>query len=233
MDRYIISIIIPVLNEAAIVKTTLEKLIVDPNIEIIVVDGGSKDNTPGIARQLGVKTIGVSGGRAAQMNAGAKIANSNILLFLHADTRLPHNFIELILATLKQPRAIAGAFDLAIDGKDKSLRWVERLVEWRSHWFSLPYGDQAIFMTKATFVNHGGFPQMPIMEDFALIQKLKKQGEIAIAPGKVVTSARRWQKLGVWQTTLINQLVIIGYYLGISPTKLRDFYRSRGKKVHR
>lgn len=229
MAQYIISIIIPVLNEAAIIKPTLENLQSYQDVEIIVVDGGSKDDTVTISHKTGVKTVTVMGGRAAQMNEGAKIARGNILLFLHIDTQLPKNFIELITSTLKQPKVIAGAFELAIAGKNPSLRWIEILVKMRSHLLSLPYGDQAIFITKQAFADIGEFSTMPIMEDFELIQRLKRQGKIAIAPAAVVTSDRRWRKLGVWQTTIINQLVIAGYYLGISSDKLSRFYRSRGK----
>ena len=230
MAQYIISIIIPVLNEAAIIQSTLKNLLSYPDVEVIVVDGKSQDSTLSIARTAGVRTIVVLGGRSVQMNAGAEIASANILLFLHVDTNLPTNFVELIIQTLKQPKTIAGAFELGIEGKDRSLRWIEILVKMRSHLFSLPYGDQAIFITKQVFTELGGFSQIPIMEDFELIQRLKSRGQIAIAPGKVVTSGRRWQKLGVWKTTLVNQLVIAGYYLGISPNKLNRFYRNRGKK---
>ena len=226
-----IDIIIPVLNEAAIIKPTLEKLRDSKaEIEIIVVDGGSKDNTVTIAKKVGVEVITASGGRSAQMNAGANTARGDILLFLHADTQLPSNFVDLIPQTLNQPGVIAGAFELAIEGNGRSLRAVEKLVKVRSHWFSLPYGDQAIFMTKQIFTEVGGFPNIPIMEDFELIQQLKRRGKIAIAPAAVITSGRRWQKLGVWQTTLINQLIIAGYYLGISPTKLSKFYRRQKTK---
>jgi rSAM/selenodomain-associated transferase 2 len=230
MTQYMISIIIPVLNEAAIIQPILEKLQGNANLEIIVIDGGSRDNTAVIAQATGVKTITVSGGRSAQMNAGAKIAEGEILLFLHLDTNLPANFVDLITQTLKHPRVIAGAFELAIQGEAKSLRWIEIFVKLRSHLLSLPYGDQAIFITKQAFADIGGFPDLPIMEDFELIQRLKRQGKIAIAPGTVITSGRRWQKLGVWRTTFINQLIIAGYYLGVSPQKLSDFYRSRNSK---
>ena len=230
MAQYTISIIIPVLNEAAIIRSTLDNLLAYQDAEVIVVDGGSKDNTASIARAAGAKTIIVSGGKAVQMNAGAKIATADILLFLHVDTSLPDNFIQLVIQTLKQPEVIAGAFELNIEGKKLSLRWIEALVKMRSHLFSLPYGDQAIFLIKKTFEDVGGFSQLPIMEDFELMQRLKRQGKIAIASDKVITSSRRWQKLGVWKTTLINQLVIAGYYMGISPERLSHFYRSRGKK---
>ncbi|BAZ46798.1 family 2 glycosyl transferase [Chondrocystis sp. NIES-4102] len=230
----IISIIIPVLNEAAIIQRNVEQLKNNSNIEIIVVDGGSQDNTVELAQQTEVLVITASGkGRSAQMNAGANIAKGEILLFLHIDTQLPPNFVKLILQTLQKPDTIAGAFELNIRGEDVALRWVEKLVKLRSHIFSLPYGDQAIFLKKQTFWEMGGFANLPIMEDFELIQRLKRQGKIAIAPGNVTTSQRRWQTLGILQTTIINQLIIIGYFLGISPTKLNNFYRRQGKQKNR
>jgi rSAM/selenodomain-associated transferase 2 len=226
-----ISIIIPVLNEAATIKPTLSQLQKQPGVEIIVVDGGSQDNTVNLAQQTGVKVITVVGkNRAAQMNAGADIATGEVLLFLHIDTQLPPDFLDLATKILKQPGVIASAFELAIAGENLALRWIEILVKLRSHLLSLPYGDQAIFLKKQTFAQLGGFADLPIMEDFEFMQRLKRQGKIAIAPAQVTTSDRRWQKLGIWQTTLINQLMIAGYYLGVSPTKLSNFYRSRGKK---
>ena len=230
MTQYIISIIIPVLNEAKIIQPILNLLHTSSQVEIIVVDGGSKDNTVEVAIQTGVKVISVAHkGRAAQMNAGANIACGDILLFLHADTKLPSNFIELVVKTLEPDNVVAGAFELAIDGSAKSLRWIEFLVKVRSRLFSLPYGDQAIFISKKAFINSGGFADLAIMEDFEFIKRIAKQGKIAIAPATVTTSGRRWQKIGVWKTTLINQAIIAGYYLGISPTELSNFYRNRGK----
>jgi rSAM/selenodomain-associated transferase 2 len=233
----LLSIIIPVLNEGAIIEKTLLALQGNSDVEIIVVDGGSVDQTVTLANQIGVKVITVSGiGRAAQMNAGAAIAKGDILLFLHADTLLPPNYQEIVKKIIYQQNAIpqghniAGAFELAIDGKEQSLRLVETLVKMRSRWFSLPYGDQAIFLTKKVFEDLGGFPELPIMEDFEFVQRLKRRGKIAIAPVSVITSSRRWQKLGVFKTTLINQLIILGYYLGISPTKLKNFYRRSNHK---
>jgi rSAM/selenodomain-associated transferase 2 len=229
MAQYTISIIIPVLNEATIIKQTLGQLTQYSEIEIIVVDGGSQDETVAIAK-TSAKVITVIGkGRAGQMNAGANLAQSEILLFLHADTQLPPNFINLVTKTLQQHQTIAGAFELVIDGSSRSLRWIEVLVRMRSHILSLPYGDQGIFVSKQVFIEAGGFNDLPIMEDFEFISRIKRMGKIAIAPAAVITSDRRWQKLGVWQTTLINQLMIAGYHLGISPIKLSQFYR-RGRK---
>lgn len=233
MTLYTISIIIPVLNEAAVIQQTLGQLSADQGIEIIVVDGGSQDDTMILAQQATTtaKVITIIGqGRAGQMNAGADLAQSDILLFLHADTQLPPNFIDLVSKTLSQTNIIAGAFELAIEGSGRSLRWIEKLVKLRSHLLSLPYGDQGIFISKQAFMEVGGFADLPIMEDFEFVKRIKSRGKIAIAPAAVTTSGRRWQKLGVWQTTLINQLMIAGYYLGISPDKLGQFYRNRGKK---
>ena len=233
MTQDIISIIIPVLNEAAIVRQTLIGLQQHTGVEIIVVDGGSRDNTVAIARQIRLEErviiVVPNKGRAAQMNAGADLARGNFLLFLHVDTQLPPDFVAVVRETLNQPKVVAGAFELAIEGQEKSLRWVEMLVNLRSRLLSLPYGDQAIFVSRQAFTEVGGFANLPIMEDFEFIKRIKRTGKIAIAPAKVITSSRRWQKLGVWKTTLINQLIIAGYYLGISPAKLSNFYRSRGK----
>ena len=225
-----ISIIIPVLNEAEIIQETIKRLQVNSDVEIIVVDGGSKDKTVEIVKQSNIKlVISKQAGRSNQMNYGAAIAKGDILLFLHADTQLPPNYPQLIKQTLSQPNVIAGAFELAIDSPQKSLRVIETLVNWRSRFLSLPYGDQALFLKQKTFSKVGGFPNLPIMEDFELIEKLKHQGKIALVAAKVITSPRRWQKLGVFKTTAINQLIILGYYLGIPPIKLQQFYQQAKK----
>ncbi len=233
MTDFKISIIIPVLNEAKNIQNTLASIQnqdLSSEVEIIVVDGGSSDQTVSLAQELGVTVIdSPASGRAWQMNAGAAVATGEILLFLHADTKMPDNYDQLIANTLRQPKVIAGAFELAIDSQWTSLRFIEAMVKLRSHFFALPYGDQALFMERSTFRAVGGFPNLAIMEDFALVKRLKQQGKIAIAPAAVTTSSRRWDKLGVWRTTFINQLIIIGYYLGISPEKLRRFYLKRKK----
>lgn len=225
-----LSIIIPVLNEGHQVERRLKPLMAqcgdDPTLEVIVADGGSRDETVAIARSLGVSIITAPPGRANQMNAGARVAQGDVLLFLHADTLLPDNFQTLISDTLAQPNVIAGAFELAIQGPNPALRWVEWGVGVRSHLFQMPYGDQALFLKRTTFAALGGFADLPIMEDFDLIQRLKKQGRVAIAPAAVMTSGRRWEKLGVWKTTLLNQVIILGYRLGVSPARLMQWYRN-------
>ena len=229
-----ISIIIPVLNEEKLLEKNLCKLKKDSSIEIIVVDGGSKDQTVQIADNSEVKVLfSPKPNRGYQMNKGAVVATGDILLFLHIDTILPNNYQSIIFDTLSNCQTIAGAFELHIDSQQFSLRFLERLINWRSHFFSLPYGDQAIFMKTSVFRAIGGFANLPIMEDFELIQRLKKRGKITIVPAQVTTSSRRWQKLGVVQTTLINQLIILGYYLGVTPEKLARLYGRNSQKIRR
>jgi uncharacterized protein len=228
-----ISIVIPALNEAATIAQILANIHPLPNVEVIIVDGGSIDDTVKIAQALGVKVLSSPQGRAHQMNVGAKATTGEILLFLHADTLLPFGFEQMVRSTLQPPLdkqshlTIAGAFTLKIDDPMPSLRSIEKLVAWRSKWRQMPYGDQAIFLTAETYRSIGGFVEMPIMEDFELIKRLQRLGRIEIISAPVLTSARRWLQRGVWQTTLINQVIVIGYSIGISPDLLATWYRRR------
>ena len=228
-----ISIVIPTLNEAAIITKILTNIHPLPNVEVIIVDGGSIDHTIKLAQASGVRVLSSPKGRAHQMNVGAKAATGEILLFLHADTVLPSGFEQMVRSTLQPPIdkqlpiTIAGAFTLKIDDPMPSLRWIEWMVTWRSKWRQMPYGDQAIFLTAETFRSIGGFVEMPIMEDFELIKRLQRRGRIEILAAPVLTSARRWLQRGIWQTTLINQAIIIGYSIGISPDRLVTWYRRR------
>ncbi|BAZ29764.1 glycosyl transferase family protein [Cylindrospermum sp. NIES-4074] len=225
LDAAIISIIIPTLNEAENIKNAIASTQPSTNIEIIVVDGGSIDDTVEITQKLSVKFIYSSPGRAGQMNAGAAAASGEILLFLHADSRLPTGFDVMIRTTLQQPGIVAGAFNLRIDASLWGLRLVEWGVKWRSHFWQMPYGDQGIFLTKKIFQQVGNFPELPIMEDFELIRRLKSLGKIALISVPVITSARRWLQKGVFPTTFLNQIVIIAYLLGVSPQRIRSWYR--------
>ena len=225
MGTDLISIIIPVLNEARILPTTLAKTQLGVDVEVIVVDGGSQDGTVELTHSLGIKVLSHHPPRACQMNAGAKVATGDILLFLHADTLLPNGFDALVRQTLKQPSAVAGAFELRIDGLLLGLRLIETGVNWRSRWLQMPYGDQAIFLKTELFHTIGGFPKLPIMEDFELMRRLKRQGRIVTIPVPVLTSGRRWQKLGVLKTTLINQMAIAAYFMGVPPERIARWYR--------
>lgn len=199
---------------------------------MIVVDGGSQDDTVQIAHSFSVKVLSAPANRACQMNLGAKAASGDILLFLHADTQLPASFDAMIRTMITaskinspQKAVVAGAFKLRINAPLLSLRLIEFGVNWRSRWLQMPYGDQAIFLKSQLFYDIGGFPNLPMMEDFELILRLKRLGRIIIIPVPVLTSARRWQKLGVLKTTLINQGAIIAYLLNIPPKQIAYWYR--------
>lgn len=220
-----ISVIIPTLNEATAICTTLSALRQSNFHEIIVVDGGSHDATAALATQHGATVLHVSGGRAAQLNAGAAVATSRILLFLHADTTLPATACQQIRQALNDPATVAGAFRFQTNSRRIALRALTVLVNWRARLLQFPYGDQGIFLEKRVFDELGGYPPIPVMEDFELVRRLRQRGKIALLTSAAVTSARRWQTLGVLRTTLINQLMIVGYLWGVKPEKLRDFYR--------
>jgi rSAM/selenodomain-associated transferase 2 len=223
-----ISIIMPVLNESANLQRAIDSTQPSDNIEVIVVDGGSSDDTCQVAAACGVKVIASPAGRSQQMNLGAAAATGEILLFLHGDSRLPLGFDRLIRQTMSvdQP-PIAGAFWLGIEAPQRSLRWVERGVQWRSQVCQMPYGDQGIFLQAKIFEELGGFPDLPIMEDFELIRRLRKRGKILIISQSVMTSARRWLQKGILKTTLINQLMVLGYLVGVSPERLLELYRRK------
>jgi len=195
-------------------------------VEVIVADGFSTDGTAEKAKDLGATVlVDLQRNRAFQMNAGAKAARGELLLFLHGDTRLAPGFVEKIKHTLAQPGVAAGAFSLKIAGKGIGLRIIERLANFRASIFQMPFGDQGIFITAAAFSALDGFPALPIMEDFALVRKLKRRGRIQILSQAATTSVRRWEKLGLLRTTILNQLIILGYLFGIKPEKLATWYR--------
>ncbi len=215
-----LSVIIPTFNEERTIGHTLEGVCRGGVWEVIVVDGGSTDRTREIACAQGVTVIESSPGRARQLSAGASAATGDTLLFLHADTSLPSGFDENVFLTLSRPGVCAGAFRLRIDSQRRAYRLIERLVNFRSHVRQMPYGDQAIFVSAEAFREVGGFPDVPIMEDYALMRRLRRLGRIRIAPAVVVTSARRWIEYGVWRTTLRNQICIAAYRLGVSPSRI-------------
>ena len=220
-----ISIIIPTLNEAENLPATLASTKSSVDLEIIVVDGGSDDETLELANSFGVRLLTTTANRARQINAGGLAARSKVLLFLHGDTRLPPGFESYVQDVLAMPGIVAGAFQLGIDGSKFGLRIIEMLANFRSRFFQMPYGDQAIFLRADIFHTVGGFPDMVIMEDFVLMKRIKKEGRIVIAPVPVKTSVRRWRKLGILKTTLINQAVLLGYFFGRDHEKLARWYR--------
>jgi rSAM/selenodomain-associated transferase 2 len=184
-----ISIIIPALNEESVLPATLESTRSSRPHEVILVDGGSVDGTQKVATRYGAKILLSAAGRAREMNRGAAAASGSVFLFLHADTRLPRHFDRRVCEALSCSTVVAGAFELGIDASTPSLRWIERMANWRSRRLHMPYGDQAIFVRAAVFRAIGGFSELPIMEDFELMLRLRKLGRIAIIPQPVLTSA--------------------------------------------
>jgi len=223
-----LSIIIPTLNEAGSIKETITQLQKNQEVEIVVVDGGSRDQTIALARSLGARVLSTDASKAAQMNAGAAESVGDVLLFLHADTRLPDNFDVKVMAAVNQNGFCAGAFSLGIDSNVRGLRFIERVANWRSRFFQMPYGDQALFVCRDLFNEIGGFPDFPIMEDFELIRRLRRKGKISILPESVITSPRRYLNFGILKTWFLNQFIITAYYMGIPPARLACWYR-RGR----
>lgn len=219
-----ISIIIPTLNEEQNIGAIADTLQGTAG-EIIVVDGGSTDRTVLFARMRRIRVEQSTAGRACQLNHGATCAGGKVLLFLHADTQLPKNFAAPVLHALAERDVIAGAFSLAIRDGGPGLRFIALCANIRSRCLQLPYGDQAIFIMKEQFVRLGGFPQLPIMEDYLFIKKAKSLGKIRTLSERATTSARRWQRLGIVRTTLINQLIILGFALHIPLERLASLYR--------
>ncbi len=226
-DPETVSIIIPAIDEADAIEATITGTLGIPSVkERIVVDGGSRDGTPERARACGAKVMDSVPRRSTQMNVGGQAAEGTILLFLHADTRLPPGFEHHVREVLDRPDTVAGAFRLGIDGPYPGLRAVERMANLRSICLGMPYGDQAVFLRAGRFRELGGFPEIPIMEDFVFMRQLRREGRIGIAPVAVATSGRRYGELGLWRTTLINQLMILGYLAGVSPERLARWYRT-------
>lgn len=224
-----LSVIIPTLNEEHSLPGTLSTCFEEDALEVLVVDGGSDDNTLLIAQQAGAVILKSAPGRALQLNNGASGANGNILLFLHADTLLPKGFLSLVVEALRKPGVAGGAFSLRIDSRRKALRCISAGANLRSRLLGMPYGDQALFVRAETFACLGGFRQMEIMEDFIFMRSLRRHGKVVTLPQVVVTSARRWEKMGVVRTTLINQLMVCGYTLGVPTATLAKWYqRARG-----
>jgi hypothetical protein len=224
-----ISVIIPALDEARHIATAIASARAT-GAEIIVADGGSTDGTPAVARNAGAAVLDTPPGKARQMNAGAEAASGDILLFLHADTRLPDDYARHVREALAGPEVVAGAFAFRADAPLRRLRAIEWLANFRSRRLHMPYGDQGIFLRAATFRELGGFPDQPIMEDFELVRRLKRRGRIVHVPLPAATSARRWLHLGVLRTTVTNQLAIAAYLCGVSPHRIARWYqRQRGK----
>ncbi|XP_077979262.1 uncharacterized protein LOC144434634 [Glandiceps talaboti] len=239
-----LSVIIPTLNEinniGKALETVLQKCTWPEYMEVLVCDGGSDDGTVQIVEEMAcseprspVRLVKCPRGRGKQQSIGVHQSSGDILLFLHADTTLPDIYFEHILMTLVTPGVSAGAFQFDLDKLNSNsypprlLSWTLRFVRWgtnlRVKWFELPYGDQALFMTRKMIDKIGGFPTFPLMEDYHLVKQLQREGHIKIAESSVLTSALRWEKYG-YRNTIRNTFIILAYQMGVKPTTLATWY---------
>lgn len=222
-----VSIIIPALDEAAGIEGTLRPLqpLRARGHSIVVVDGGSADATVRIARPLADAVIASEPGRARQQNAGATVAAGDVLLFLHADTRLPPDADRLILDGLRTTGRGWGRFDVRLSGRHPALRVVERMMNVRSRATGIATGDQAIFVRRDWFTQVKGFPEIPLMEDVALCKELRRLGPPLCLREPVVTSSRRWEERGIARTIVLMWRLRAAYALGADPARLAERYR--------
>lgn len=250
-----LSVIIPVFNEARIIQSTLrhvtERCSFPSHMEIVVCDGGSEDNTRQLVeefaennKRVAVQVITGLKGRGRQLNRGAIFSKGDNLLFLHADTLLPHGFDASVVLTLSTPGVSAGAFEFGLDvlhcseserselGYSQLFIRAMQLLQWgtniRAKVLELPYGDQALFMSRTLFKSVAMFPDYLLMEDYEMVKKLQGEGHIQIVEGKcAITSARRWERYGFLRTTVFNFLMICAYNMGIHPNVLARLYYGR------
>ena len=219
-----VGVILPVLNEAGILDTALTEILKQAPDEIIVVDGGSRDATRDVVRNHPrIRLLETERGRAAQMNAGAAEARSDILLFLHADTRLPPQALSHVRATI-QSGHLWGRFDICLDGARPAYRVIERFMNLRSALTGIATGDQAIFVRRDAFERLGGYAPIALMEDIELSARLKRRQRPARVRAPVVTSARRWEQHGILRTMLRMWRLRLLYWLGMSPARLARWY---------
>lgn len=221
----LISIIIPTLNEEATIQPLLQQLQVcrQQGHEVIVVDGGSNDETVSISKSLADKVISSEAGRATQMNNGAKQSTNNILWFLHADTLIPSNVIESIQESLIKNNW--GRFNIKLSGSHFLFRIIEKMINLRSCVSGIATGDQGIFVKRELFESVNGYSEIPLMEDVELSKKLKKVSSPVCIKEMLTTSSRRWEQRGILSTVLLMWRLRFLYWLGVSATKLTTLYK--------
>ena len=221
-----LSIIMPVLDEAPGIEAALAALapLRARGAEVIVADGGSSDGTAERSRPLADQVIAAPRGRGVQMNAGAAAASGDVLLFLHADTRLPENADHLALDGLAHSGRNWGRFNVRFDGGGL-LALVALMMNWRSRLTEITTGDQALFVARAAFERAGGFPAIALMEDVALSAKLKRIGKPLALHARVTTSGRRWRKYGTLRTILLMWRLRLEFFFGVDPERLAKIYR--------
>ncbi len=219
----LISVIIPTLNEEQNIAAVIDATRQSGDCEIIVVDGGSTDQTVKLAEHAD-KIVTAPQGRASQQNAGATVASGEILLFLHADCELVSGFVPRVCECLKSSDVAAGCFTQMIDHPASKYRTIERGNAWRVRSLGWIYGDQGLFVRKETFEQLGGFPDIPLMEDLYFSKSLKQVGRLVVINFPLVVSARRWEKNGTVRQTLRNWSFVVMSHVGVKPSTLARWY---------
>ncbi len=224
MSKVVLSLVIPVLNEESCLRDSCEDYVALQNngVEVIIVDGGSSDATIDIVRNHKLTLIHAPRGRAAQMNAGADKCNGNCLLFLHADSRLPAEFLSVIDRVSNTPW---GFFSIKLTKDDWLYRAVSLGINLRSRIFKVATGDQGIFVQAGLFKTVGGFRELDLMEDIDLSRRLKRRCQPFIVTQHIISSARRWESKGVVRTALLMWFLQLAFKLGVSPKKLAKWYQ--------
>lgn len=220
-----VSIIVPALNEAGRIGDCLSSLRALGECEIVVVDGGSRDDTWEESARVADRVIESPLGRALQMNAGAAASSGSVLWFVHADTVPPPESLALIRAALEDGSPW-GRFDVRLDGRHPAFRVIERFINWRSALTGIATGDQAIFMTRQAFDAVGGYPEIALMEDVAISKALKSLHDPSRIHEPVISSSRRWESRGILRTTLLMWRLRYAYWRGADPARLARLYRS-------
>lgn len=218
-----IAVVIPALDESGEIAGAIASASA-PGVNIVVVDGGSRDDTVERARALGAEVIASQPGRARQLQRGFEHSSGEVVVFLHADTRLPPGWPGAIAEALADPGVCGGAFRFGFEGSAERLGIALRLVEWgaqrRHSWLGQPYGDQGIFVRRATLLAIGGVPQVALMEDLDLVAAMKRQGRLAQIATSVATSSREYTRVGVARTVLRHSVAIAGRWLGVDRSRI-------------
>lgn len=215
-----LAVVVPTLNEADTLSPLLSRLQAEP-VEVFVTDGGSADGTAELAREAGATVVEAERGRATQMNAGARVSTADALLFLHADTLPAPGFARAALDALADPELLLGAFRFSFGaGASATLRLLQTGTRVRGSLLRFPYGDQGLFCRRVAWHALGGFPPYPMMEDYELVRRARRAGEVRVLAHEAVTSSRRWREYGPWRWTALNMLTAVRYEFGTSPETL-------------
>ena len=225
MASHELSVVIPVLNDNEALQRLLATIRPDPRVDIVVVNGGAPDDRlTAICRRADVRLVPSAPGRGRQMNVGASASTGRWVVFLHADTQLPSEWIDEVRRADAVPGVVGGSFRFRLDSGAWQARLIERAVERRVRWLDLAYGDQALFVRRDVFGAINGYREWPLMEDVDFVRRLRRAGKLYHSTQPVLTSARRWERDGWWQRSAKNMLLQGLFFAGVSPERLAGWY---------